>query len=100
MRKFKKQFTEEWIGDKKKVDLLKRKEVNFRIIHLKEGQVINPHPESYGVFFFIIKGESIFLSEEGESTLKEGSALYYEPGELRGIKPLTDLVLLGIQMLD
>lgn len=100
MRLFEQLFTEEWIGDERKIDILRNKKVNIRIINLKEGQIIDPHPESYGVFFFIIKGKGIFISEEGESTLNEGAALYYDSGELRGIKPLTRLILLGVQILD
>ena len=98
MRVFRKLLTEEGIKNQKKIDILRNNNLNISLINLEAGQVIDPHPEPYAVFFFVIKGEINFLSDEETHKLSEGSAFYYEPDEIRGMVPLSETFLLGIQI--
>lgn len=87
-------------NDITKLRILNRENQNVLLIQMKKGEEIEPHPESYAVLFYIIKGSAIFTSSEGQHELTENSALYLETNERRGIKALEDLVFLGIQMFD
>jgi quercetin dioxygenase-like cupin family protein len=67
------------------------------LICLKKGVEIKPHPEDYAVLFTVLKGEGVFTGNEGSNTLKINESFYLKKGETRGIKAVTDLVVLGIQ---
>jgi len=67
------------------------------LICLKKGVEIPPHPEDYAVLFTVLKGGGIFTGNEGSNTLKINESIYLKKDEKRGIKAVTDLVVLGIQ---
>jgi quercetin dioxygenase-like cupin family protein len=81
----------------KKTDIARTGTFNVVVIRLKVGDEIPPHPEPYGVFFLVKKGSAIFSTKTAQSTVQENEGILYQPGSIRGITPLEDLVLLGIQ---
>ena len=67
------------------------------MICLKSGVEIPPHPEDYAVLLTVLEGKGIFTDINGKSTLTKNQSLYIKEDEIRGIKALDDLVVLGIQ---
>ncbi len=80
-----------------KNNLLKSGKFNIVIISLDEKQKIPPHPEPYGVAFIVLEGKGIFSTKDGEFTLKKNSMIFMKANEIRGIKALEKLVIVGIQ---
>ena len=74
-----------------------KKKFNIVRICLEEGLEIEPHPEPYAVFFLVLEGSGIFTSEAGEVTLKKNGFQFIKADEIRGIKCLENLVILGVQ---
>lgn len=74
-----------------------KKKFNIVRICLEKGLEIEPHPEPYAVFFLVLDGSGIFTSEAGEVTLKKNGFLFIKADEIRGIKCLENLVILGVQ---
>lgn len=81
----------------KKKDLIKTRNFNVVTVRMGKEKEIPPHPESYAVFFLVLRGSGTFTTERGNFLLQEGSSIYYEKDELRGIKSNEELMLLGIQ---
>lgn len=81
-----------------KKEILARKNMRILLIKMTKDQEIKPHPEKYAVFFFIIEGSAIFTTGEGETKITKNEALYLDSNEMRGIKPLENLILLGVQI--
>jgi len=81
----------------KKKDLIKTGNFNVVVVRMGKKQEIPPHPESYAVFFLVLRGSGIFATEQGNFLLKKGSSIYYNKDELRGIKSNEELMLLGVQ---
>jgi quercetin dioxygenase-like cupin family protein len=67
------------------------------LICLKKNVEIKPHPEDYAVLFTVLNGKGIFTGNEGSKNLKVNESFYLKKDEIRGIKAVTDLVVLGIQ---
>jgi len=67
------------------------------LICLSKGLEIPAHPEDYAVLFTVLKGEGVFTGKEGSRALKVNESFYLKKDEIRGIKAITDLVVLGIQ---
>ncbi|HLE06425.1 MAG TPA: cupin domain-containing protein [Candidatus Nanoarchaeia archaeon] len=67
------------------------------LICLSKGVEIPPHPENYAVLFTVLNGEGVFTGGEGSKTLRTNECLYLKKDETRGIKAITNLVVLGIQ---
>jgi len=67
------------------------------LICLAKGVEILPHPEDYAVLFTVLEGEGVFTGGEGSETLRVNDCFYLKKDETRGIKALTNLVVLGIQ---
>jgi len=80
-----------------KKDIIKSEKFNIVFICLNKNQEILPHPEPYGVAFIVLEGKGIFTTKNGEFKLKKNSMLYVNANEIRGIKSLDKLVILGIQ---
>ena len=80
-----------------KKDILNSKNFNVVIVCLEKGQEIKPHPESYAVFFLVLEGKGIFTNSEGSVELNKQSCLSIGADEIRGIKCIENLVILGIQ---
>jgi len=80
-----------------KKDILKSEKFNIVLVCLKKGQEIKPHPESYSVFFFVLEGRGIFTSEKGRDEMKKDDCLFIKANEIRGIKCLEKLTILGVQ---
>jgi quercetin dioxygenase-like cupin family protein len=76
---------------------LDTKSFNAALICLKEGQEIKPHPEDYSVLLTVLKGNGEFTHALGVITLGINSSIFIKKDEIRGIKALSDLVILGIQ---
>ena len=67
------------------------------LICLKKGKEIPPHEENYAVFLMILEGKGIFTDINGEHTLTKNQGIYMKKDEIRGIKAIEDLVVLGVQ---
>ena len=67
------------------------------IICLKKGIEIKTHAEDYGVLLTVLEGKGTFTDSKGSFALTKNQCIYIKKGELRGIKPKEDLVVLGIQ---
>ena len=76
---------------------LNTKGFHAALICLKSGVEIPPHPEDYGVLLTVLEGRGIFTDINGDFTLKKNQSIYIKKDEIRGIKALDDLVVLGIQ---
>ena len=81
-----------------KKELLTDGEFNVGVIGLEEGQEIEPHPEAYAVFFYVLEGAGVFTTGERTLELTDGDGLYLDPGERRGIRCLEPLTILGIRV--
>ena len=77
--------------------LLDTKNFNAALICLKKGQEIKPHPEDYAVLLTVLKGRGEFTHKPGVILLDATSSIFIKKDEIRGIKALSDLVILGIQ---
>jgi quercetin dioxygenase-like cupin family protein len=67
------------------------------VIFLKSGLEILPHPEDYGVLLTVLEGKGIFTDMNGKFTLAKQQSIYIKEDEIRGIKAIENLVVLGIQ---
>ena len=74
-----------------------KKKSNIVRVCFEKGLVIEPHPEPYAVFFLVLDGSGIFTSEAGDVILKKNGFLFIKADEIRGIKCLENLVVLGVQ---
>ncbi len=77
--------------------IIKSKKFNIVRVCLEKDVEIKPHPEPYAVFFLVLEGSGIFHSKHGEFKLKKNDSLFIEANEIRGIKCLENLVILGVQ---
>jgi len=80
-----------------KKDLLKTTNFNVALICLEAGQEIPPHPEQYGVCFYIINGKGLFTVGNEQFELASGEMIFAPADEMRGILSRERLVLIGIQ---
>ncbi len=80
-----------------KKHFLNTKGFHAALICLKSGVEIPPHPEDYGVLLTVLEGKGIFTDIYGETTLAKNQSIYMEKDEIRGIKAVENLVILGIQ---
>lgn len=71
---------------------------NFTValICLKAGLEIPPHPEPLAAFFTVLEGRGVFTSGGDSVELGPGGGVTISPNDLRGIKSIEDLVVLGI----
>jgi len=74
-----------------------KKKFNIVRICLEKGLEIEPHPEPYAVFFLVLDGSGIFTNKAGEFELKKNDFIFIKADEIRGIKCLENLVVLGVQ---
>jgi len=49
------------------------------------------------VFFLVLNGSGIFTNKAGEFKLEKNDFIFIEADEIRGIKCLENLVVLGVQ---
>ncbi|MBI5871070.1 MAG: cupin domain-containing protein [Actinobacteria bacterium] len=66
------------------------------LICLESGLEIKPHPEAYSVFFLILEGRGIITNGEGSIELGPMGSISIGAGEIRGMKSLERLTVLGI----
>jgi len=74
-----------------------KKKFNIVRVCLEKGLEIEPHPEPYAVFFLVLEGLGIFTNKAGEFELKKNDFIFIKADEIRGIKCLENLVVLGVQ---
>ena len=74
-----------------------KKKFNIVRVCLEKGLEIEPHPEPYAVFFLVLEGLGIFTNKAGEFKLEKNDFIFIEADEIRGIKCLENLVVLGVQ---
>ena len=74
-----------------------KKKFNIVRVCLEKGLEIDPHPEPYAVFFLVLEGSGIFTNKAGEFELKKNDFIFIKADEIRGIKCLENLVVLGVQ---
>jgi len=81
---------------------IKRHFLNSKGFHLaliclnKEVEIL-PHSEDYAVYLMVLEGEGIFTDIDGEHSLIKNQGIYIKKDEIRGIKAVKDLTILGIQ---
>lgn len=80
-----------------KKHFLNTKGFHAALICLKAGLEIPPHPEDYGVLLTVIEGQGIFTDINGEILLTKNQSIFIKKDEIRGIKAIDNLVVLGIQ---
>lgn len=80
-----------------KVDILTAEAFTIGLVSLDTGQEIEPHPEPYEVFFFVLEGAGEFTTTEGTVDLTAGDGLYLGSGERRGIRCTEAFTILGVQ---
>ena len=80
-----------------KEDILTVGAFTIGLVSLDPGQEIEPHPEPYEVFFFLLEGAGEFTTSEGTVELTAGDGLYLDAGERRGIRCTEALTILGVQ---
>jgi quercetin dioxygenase-like cupin family protein len=80
-----------------KKDVLTAEAFTIGLVSLDTGQEIEPHPEPYEVFFFVLEGAGRFTTSDGTVALTGDDALYLESGERRGIQCKESLTILGVQ---
>ncbi len=70
---------------------------NFNLVRvcLPAGLNIDPHPEPNATFFLVIEGSGIFTKGNETFEMHKNDSLFIKAGEVRGIKCLENLVLLG-----
>jgi len=76
---------------------LNAKGFHAALICLKKGLEIPPHPEDYGVLLTILEGKGVFTDKNGQTILSKNQSIFIKKNEVRGIKSLEDLIILGIQ---
>jgi len=74
-----------------------KKKFNIVRVCLEKGLEIEPHPEPYAVFFLVLDSSGIFTKNVEEVKLKKNDFIFIEADEIRGIKCLENLVVLGVQ---
>jgi quercetin dioxygenase-like cupin family protein len=79
-----------------KKDVLTTKNFTVALICLETGQEIPSHPEPYGACFYVITGKGIFTVGKETFELSDGQMIFAPADEMRAIKSLEKLVLLGI----
>ncbi len=79
-----------------KKDLLTTNNFTVALICLETGQEIPPHPEPYGACFYVISGKGIFTVGKEQFELSNGQIICVEADEVRAIRSLERLVLIGI----
>jgi quercetin dioxygenase-like cupin family protein len=79
-----------------KKDLLSTRNFGVSLISLESGQEIPPHPEPYGACFYVVSGKGTFTVGKEKFELSSGKMVFAAAEEIRGIKSLGRLVLLGI----
>ena len=77
--------------------IIKSKKFNIVRVCLEKDLEIKPHPEPYAVFFLVLEGSGIFTNSQGEFILEKNDFLFVEANEIRGIKCLNNLIILGVQ---
>jgi quercetin dioxygenase-like cupin family protein len=80
-----------------KKHFLNTKGFHAALICLKTGLEILPHPEDYDVLLTVLAGKGVFTDVNGQSTLTKNQSIFIKKNEVRGIKAIEDLVILGIQ---
>lgn len=79
-----------------KKDLMSTRNFGVGLICLEAGQEIPPHPEPYGACFYVVTGKGIFTIEKEQLELNSGKMVFVAAEEMRSIKSLEQLLLLGI----
>jgi len=69
-------FSEEIKAEQKpkKKDFIKTQNFNVVTVRMGKEQEIPPHPESYAVFFLVLRGSGTFTTERGNFLLQEVQA--------------------------
>lgn len=84
-------------GKPVKRHFLNAKGFHAALICLDGGTEIKPHPEDYGVLLVVLEGKGTFTGGDGSVVLGKNQCVHIRKGEVRGIKPEGNLVVLGIQ---
>jgi quercetin dioxygenase-like cupin family protein len=79
-----------------KKDLLSTRNFGVGLICLEAGQKIPSHPEPYGACFYVMSGKGMFTMGKEQFELSSGKMVFAAADEMRGIKSLERLVLIGI----
>ena len=89
----------EFLSGRPALKRIAKSKKKFKIVRisLEKGVEIEPHPEPYAVFFLVLNGSGIFTNKAGEFELKKNDFIFIKADEIRGIKCLENLVIIGVQ---
>lgn len=79
-----------------KKDLLDSKNFTVAMICLESEQEIPLHPEPYGACFYVISGKGVFTIGKQQFELSTGNMIFAPADEVRAIKCVEKLVIMGI----
>ena len=80
-----------------KKDLMNAEFLNLSLICLDTGQQIPPHLEGYDAVFYVLHGEGVITVGKEEYSVSEGCLVFSPKQEIRGIRSVKRLSLLGIR---
>lgn len=83
-------------GQPLKKDLWAPEKFTVALICLQAGVEIPPHPEPFAAFFTVLEGRGVFISGGESVELGPGGAITISANDLRGMRSLEDLVVLGV----
>ena len=66
------------------------------LVYLESGLEIEPHPEPYSVFFLVLEGREDLHKPRRQLRARPHGSITIEAGEIRGMKSLERLAVLGI----
>lgn len=83
-------------GQPLKKNLWESEKFTVALICLPAGVAIPPHPEPFAAFFTVLEGKGVFTSGGESVELGPDGAITIGPNDMRGIRSLEDLVVLGV----
>ena len=70
-------------------------------LHLKPGQIVEKHVNEFDVFFYVLEGKALLLSEKGSEMVCKDQCVHIEGGTQRGFNntSVAGFKVLAIKML-
>lgn len=90
-------IAEKFPEGREKEILIRSPYMNALLIHLTPGSNIPPHYEDYHATFFVLEGTGIIQIGDEKIDVHSGLMVYSPKELLRGIEPISQLLILGIQ---
>jgi quercetin dioxygenase-like cupin family protein len=91
------QFAQFSLDGPVKTDIMKINGSNIVVVCLEDGQSISPHQEPYAVAFVVLQGEGVITSGAIDHPVGPYHLIPVGKGEIRGIRCIKRMMLLGIR---